>query len=185
MTSRPRGTSCWSKLGVAPHNRRLAAIVYLDHARNGLTRRQCGMAMAARAAAAGAAAAQLWSGVPGATHVGPLTGDTTLTALQVRWRDRSQCAWSRPPYWPARVVPPKRAPNVLLIMTDDVSFAAPSRFGGVIPTPNLDRIASSGLCSCAVLLLFGVRQRTYLSIRQPQLDPGQLFEFVGVNGHDL
>jgi hypothetical protein len=75
--------------------------------------------------------------------------------------------------------------NVLLIMTDDVGFAAPSRFGGVIPTPNLDRIASSGLCSCAVLLLFGVRQRTYLSIRQPQLDPGQLFEFVGVNGHDL
>jgi hypothetical protein len=24
------------------------------------------------------------------------------------------------PYWPARVVPPKGAPNVLLIMTDDV-----------------------------------------------------------------
>ncbi len=70
-------------------------------------------------------------------------------------------------------------------LTVDVGFAAPSRFGGVIPTPTLDRIASSGLCSCAVLLLFGVRQRTYLRIRQPQLDPGQLFEFVGVNGHDL
>jgi hypothetical protein len=24
------------------------------------------------------------------------------------------------PYWPARVVPPKGAPNILLIMTDDV-----------------------------------------------------------------
>jgi len=45
------------------------------------------------------------------------------------------------PYWPARVVPPKGAPNVLLIMTDDVGFAAPSTFGGVIPTPALDRIA--------------------------------------------
>jgi arylsulfatase len=30
-------------------------------------------------------------------------------------------------------------------MTDDVGFAAPSRFGGVIPTPNLDRIAANGL----------------------------------------
>ena len=30
------------------------------------------------------------------------------------------------PAWPARVVPPKGAPNILLIMTDDVGFAAPS-----------------------------------------------------------
>ena len=49
------------------------------------------------------------------------------------------------PAWPARVVPPKGAPNILLIMTDDVGFAAPSTFGGVIPTPSLDRIAASGL----------------------------------------
>jgi arylsulfatase A-like enzyme len=49
------------------------------------------------------------------------------------------------PYWPARVVPPKGAPNVLLIMTDDVGFSAPSTFGGVIPTPTLDRIAQTGL----------------------------------------
>jgi len=47
--------------------------------------------------------------------------------------------------WPARVVPPKGAPNILLIITDDVGFAAPSTFGGVIPTPSLDRIANSGL----------------------------------------
>ncbi len=49
------------------------------------------------------------------------------------------------PAWPARVVPPKGAPNILLVMTDDVGFAAPSTFGGVIPTPSLDRIAASGL----------------------------------------
>src|SRR5271167_3612356 len=49
------------------------------------------------------------------------------------------------PAWPARVVPPKGAPNILLIMTDDVGFGAPSTFGGVIPTPALDRIAASGL----------------------------------------
>jgi len=49
------------------------------------------------------------------------------------------------PFWPARVVPPKGAPNVLLIMTDDTGFGVSSTFGGVIPTPNLDRVAANGL----------------------------------------
>jgi arylsulfatase len=49
------------------------------------------------------------------------------------------------PWWAPRVVPPKGAPNVLLIMTDDVGFGAPGTFGGVIPTPALDRIAKAGL----------------------------------------
>jgi arylsulfatase A-like enzyme len=49
------------------------------------------------------------------------------------------------PWWPPRVVPPKGAPNVLLIMTDDQGYGVPSTFGGVIPTPNLDRIAKAGL----------------------------------------
>src|SRR5258705_114013 len=47
-------------------------------------------------------------------------------------------------WWPPRVVPPKGAPNVLLIMTDDCGFGSPSTFGGVIPTPALDRIAATG-----------------------------------------
>src|SRR4249920_3969126 len=41
-------------------------------------------------------------------------------------------------WWAPRVVPPKGAPNVLLIMTDDQGFGAPSTFGGVIPTPAMD-----------------------------------------------
>src|SRR5438093_13046835 len=49
------------------------------------------------------------------------------------------------PWWAPRIVPPKGAPNVLLIMTDDVGYGAPSTFGGVIPTPNMDRIAKTGL----------------------------------------
>ena len=49
------------------------------------------------------------------------------------------------PWWPPRVVPPKDAPNILLIMTDDAGFGVPSTFGGVIPTPTMDRIANSGL----------------------------------------
>ncbi|MEY9128915.1 phosphoglycerol transferase MdoB-like AlkP superfamily enzyme [Bradyrhizobium diazoefficiens] len=49
------------------------------------------------------------------------------------------------PWWPPRVVPPKGAPNVLVIMTDDQGFGAPSTFGGIIPTPSMDRIAKAGL----------------------------------------
>ena len=49
------------------------------------------------------------------------------------------------PWWAPRVVPPKGAPNVLLIMTDDCGFGAPATFGGVVPTPALDRVAKDGL----------------------------------------
>jgi len=48
-------------------------------------------------------------------------------------------------WWAPRVVPPKQAPNILLIMTDDAGFGVPSTYGGVIPTPAMDRIAKNGL----------------------------------------
>ncbi len=48
-------------------------------------------------------------------------------------------------WWPPRVVPPKGAPNVLLIMTDDQGYGVSGTFGGVIPTPGMDRIAKAGL----------------------------------------
>jgi len=49
------------------------------------------------------------------------------------------------PYWPPTIVPPKGAPNVLLIMTDDQGYGVCSTFGGVVSTPALDRIAKAGL----------------------------------------
>lgn len=49
------------------------------------------------------------------------------------------------PWWAPRIVPPKQAPNILLIITDDSGFGVPSTFGGVIPTPALDRVANLGL----------------------------------------
>lgn len=49
------------------------------------------------------------------------------------------------PWWPPRIVPPAGAPNVLLIITDDAGFGVPSTFGGVIPTPTMDRVANEGL----------------------------------------
>src|SRR5512139_1926233 len=49
------------------------------------------------------------------------------------------------PWWAPRIVPPKQAPNVLLIITDDSGFGVPSTFGGVIPHPTLDSVAANGL----------------------------------------
>jgi len=40
---------------------------------------------------------------------------------------------------------PEAAPNVILILLDDVGFGASSTFGGPIPTPTADKLAQEGL----------------------------------------
>jgi len=59
-------------------------------------------------------------------HIGRTTKDSTLD-------------------FPKEVEAPKGAPNILLILTDDVGFGATSPFGGPIPTPAFDRLAKAGL----------------------------------------
>jgi len=49
------------------------------------------------------------------------------------------------PDFPKPVHAPKDAPNIVLILLDDVGFGASSTFGGPISTPTLDRLATSGL----------------------------------------
>jgi arylsulfatase A-like enzyme len=49
------------------------------------------------------------------------------------------------PDFPKMVEAPAGAPNVLLILTDDVGFGATSTFGGPIQTPTFQRLADSGL----------------------------------------
>lgn len=49
------------------------------------------------------------------------------------------------PDWPQPVRAPRGAPNVLLILLDDIGFADPSTFGGVAQTPDLDKLAASGI----------------------------------------
>ncbi|MFN3150519.1 arylsulfatase [Bremerella sp.] len=51
----------------------------------------------------------------------------------------SEAVWQRP------VAAPKGAPNVIVILLDDVGFGQTSTFGGLIPTPNLDKLAAQGL----------------------------------------
>ena len=47
--------------------------------------------------------------------------------------------------WVKAPVAPKGAPNVVVILLDDVGFAAGSTFGGAVPTPGMDRVAADGL----------------------------------------
>jgi arylsulfatase A-like enzyme len=90
--------------------------------------------------------AQQVTGVLGSPHV-----TTTISGKQLPPPDPAfggvikEKATESTAWWPPRVVPPKGAPNVLLIMTDDVGFGAPGTFGGVVPTPAMDRIAKMGL----------------------------------------
>src|SRR6266516_5963305 len=49
------------------------------------------------------------------------------------------------PWWPPETEPPPGAPNVMLIVLDDVGFAQLGCYGSDIATPNLDRLAANGL----------------------------------------
>ena len=83
---------------------------------------------------------------------------TVLAAEEAQW-DRSVLPIQQKPFaghmalrtgdsqldFPAEVKAPKGAPNILLIMPDDVGFGASTAFGGPVPTPALDRIAAAGL----------------------------------------
>lgn len=52
---------------------------------------------------------------------------------------------SAPAEFPTGPVAPVGAPNVIVIMTDDVGFASATTMGGLIPTPTMDRLAKDGL----------------------------------------
>ncbi|HAY68196.1 MAG TPA: arylsulfatase [Acidimicrobiaceae bacterium] len=49
------------------------------------------------------------------------------------------------PHWPSTTQPPTGAPNVLIMMLDDVGFADFGCYGSEIDTPNIDRLAQRGL----------------------------------------
>lgn len=49
------------------------------------------------------------------------------------------------PDFPQPVKAPAGAPNVVLIMLDDLGFGQPGTFGGPVPTPALDALADTGL----------------------------------------
>jgi arylsulfatase len=53
--------------------------------------------------------------------------------------------WESTPFWPSARRAPESAPNVVLVVLDDVGFAQLGCFGSDIDTPVLDRLAAGGL----------------------------------------
>ena len=53
--------------------------------------------------------------------------------------------WESEPSWPPHPAPPPGAPNVLIVLLDDVGFAQLGCFGSDIETPTFDRLAAGGL----------------------------------------
>jgi arylsulfatase A-like enzyme len=74
-----------------------------------------------------------------ALATGPVRAEQATPAAALVQQD------ALPHDYPAIARAPQGAPNILLVMTDDTGFGASSTFGGPVPTPNLDRLAKSGL----------------------------------------
>ena len=90
--------------------------------------------------------AQQISGTPGSPSATQVINGNQLPPPTLPFKGViKESATDSKPYWPPRVVPPKGAPNILLIMTDDQGYGVSGSFGGVIPTPAMDRIAKAGL----------------------------------------
>ena len=66
-----------------------------------------------------------------------------VTPVGLTTYDAKDPATSFPPIEPLR--PPDGAPNVLIVLIDDVGFAASSAFGGPCATPTAERLAANGL----------------------------------------
>ncbi len=86
------------------------------------------------------------TGAPGSPNATTTISGKQLPAPEPKFGGEiRQEALKSKAWWAPRIAPPSDAPNVLLIITDDAGFGVPSTFGGVIPTPSLDRIAENGL----------------------------------------
>lgn len=75
-----------------------------------------------------------------------LVDRTTLPIREPQFRTITEVD-ARKATAPARfeVTAPEGAPNVLLVLVDDLGFAGTSKFGGPVPTPTFDRVAREGL----------------------------------------
>ena len=74
------------------------------------------------------------------------------------------------PSWPAPAAPPPGAPNVVIILMDDMGWSDPGCFGSEIDTPNIDALAARG-----------VRLTNYTT--HPLCSPARAALLTGCNAH--
>ncbi|OCC24376.1 arylsulfatase [Croceicoccus estronivorus] len=100
--------------------------------------------MRRRAVFSGVAGAALLSSVAVVAHAEG--GDVVLPAPPPPFEGKIGLTYAdSTPAFPKPVQAPAGAPNILLVLTDDVGFAASGTFGGPVPTPALDQLAANGL----------------------------------------
>ncbi|MFE6070947.1 arylsulfatase [Streptomyces sp. NPDC056525] len=74
------------------------------------------------------------------------------------------------PAWPTRTTPPAKAPNIVVVLVDDMGFSDIGPFGSEIPTPVLDGLADTG-----------VRLTNYHTM--PLCSPARAALLTGLNPH--
>lgn len=93
--------------------------------------------------------AGLWASVGSAAEAASVKADADRTELPIKapWYPPITTLDARdakaPPVFAVKA--PKDAPNVVVILLDDLGFGGTSAFGGVIDTPELDKLAREGL----------------------------------------
>jgi hypothetical protein len=95
----------------------------------------------------------MWQAVqPGWALTGPwmarkTSSDRTVLPIPSRTTRTARCSTPATPRRPPRfeVKAPAGAPNVLIVLVDDMGFGMPSAFGGPVRMPTADRLASQGL----------------------------------------
>ena len=76
------------------------------------------------------------------------------------------------PHWPDPIKAPNGAPNIVVILLDDLGFAEMGCFGSEIETPNMDRLATNGL-----------RFNNYTTV--PMCAPARAAIMTGKNPHSV
>jgi len=137
----------------------------------------------------GSARAQQTTGVPGSPSATTTTDGRYLPAPPPPFGGVINLgAELSKPFWPPTVVPPKGAPNVLLIITDDQGYGVSGTFGRVIPTPTMDQIAEAGLrftefYRALLALAGGADYWSQSSLRRLRSDRGVVHWLSGLQLH--
>ena len=90
----------------------------------------------------------LWMGMTGAAVAQPVPSDGSVlpfppAPMAGKAAPRLQDSTMIWPEQPQRL--PKDAPNILIVLLDDVGFGVAETFGGEVHTPTLDRLAAEGI----------------------------------------
>jgi len=111
-------------------------------------------------AAVAPATARKVNGVPGfASERPPTTGKQIPPPARNSRRDQAKRLGFQALVAAARCATQWARPNVLLIMTDDQGYGVSGTFGGIIPTPAMDRIAKAGYATHSSTPLLYARRR--------------------------